>query len=198
MSQTSHVRILHSAERDDVSSFNSKTVCLCQSIKISYNKHVCKNKFNGNQMKINILYLWLLRNKKKLHRLMTRPRKNFVTRGKLGKQWDMKSWQDYRKGRKCYSQRFTRQHRYGSRAKEYNDDIEIRGYACERLFIAVDLNHVGWNACECSTIRDKTPLLAGTSVKANRVEVVWPWASYQIRINAGCACAGNVFPATAD
>ena len=96
---------------------------------------------------------------------------------------------------------FTRQHKYGSRAKEYNDDIEIRGYACERLFIVVDLNHVWSNACECSTIRDKTPLLAGKSVKANRVEVVWSWASYRIRIKAGCACvgnAGNVFLATAD
>ena len=34
------VRILHLAEEDDLSSFDSKSACLCQSIEINYNKHV--------------------------------------------------------------------------------------------------------------------------------------------------------------
>ena len=38
-SQTSQLRILHLAEDDNWSLFNSKTVCLCQSFKIN-NKHV--------------------------------------------------------------------------------------------------------------------------------------------------------------
>ena len=39
LSQTSKVRILDSAEDDHMSLFDSKTACLCQSIKIN-NKHV--------------------------------------------------------------------------------------------------------------------------------------------------------------
>ena len=34
------VRILHSAEEDNLSPFDSKIACLCQSIKINENKHV--------------------------------------------------------------------------------------------------------------------------------------------------------------
>ena len=40
MSQTSKVRILHSAEEDDLSPFNLKIACLYQSIKINNKKHV--------------------------------------------------------------------------------------------------------------------------------------------------------------
>ena len=35
------VRILHSAEEDNLSPFDSKIACLCRSIAISHNKHVC-------------------------------------------------------------------------------------------------------------------------------------------------------------
>ena len=40
VSETLWVRILHSAEEDNLSFFDSKIVCLCQSIEI-YNKYVC-------------------------------------------------------------------------------------------------------------------------------------------------------------
>ena len=39
-SETSQLRILHSAEEDNLSPFDSKISCLCQSIKINNNKHV--------------------------------------------------------------------------------------------------------------------------------------------------------------
>ena len=35
------VRILHSAEEDNLSPFDSNIACLCQTIKINNNKHVC-------------------------------------------------------------------------------------------------------------------------------------------------------------
>ena len=41
VSETSQLRILHSAEEDDFSPFDSKIACLCQSIEINNNKHVC-------------------------------------------------------------------------------------------------------------------------------------------------------------
>ena len=40
VSQTSQLRILHSATTDNLSPFDSKIGCICQSIKINYNKHV--------------------------------------------------------------------------------------------------------------------------------------------------------------
>ena len=36
------VRILHSAEEDNLSPFDSKIACLCQSIEINNNKHIYK------------------------------------------------------------------------------------------------------------------------------------------------------------
>ena len=40
VSETLWVRILHSAEEDNLSPFDSKIACLCQSIEITNNKHV--------------------------------------------------------------------------------------------------------------------------------------------------------------
>ena len=40
VSETPWVRILHSAEEDNLSPFDSKIACLCQSIEIN-NKYVC-------------------------------------------------------------------------------------------------------------------------------------------------------------
>ena len=40
VSQTSQLRILHSAEEDNLSPFHSKIACLWQNIKINNNKHV--------------------------------------------------------------------------------------------------------------------------------------------------------------
>ena len=40
-SETPWVRILHSAEEDNLSPFVSKIACLCQSIEINNNKYVC-------------------------------------------------------------------------------------------------------------------------------------------------------------
>ena len=42
LSQTSKVRILHSAEEDNLSPFDLKIACLRQSIKINNNKHACE------------------------------------------------------------------------------------------------------------------------------------------------------------
>ena len=42
--ETSQLRIPHSAEEDNLSPFDSKIACLCQSIEINNNKHVyCQN-----------------------------------------------------------------------------------------------------------------------------------------------------------
>ena len=41
VSETLWVRILHSAEEDNLSPFDSKIACLCQSIEINNNKYVC-------------------------------------------------------------------------------------------------------------------------------------------------------------
>ena len=43
VSQTSQLWILHSAEEDNLSPFDSKITCLCQSIKISNNIHMYKD-----------------------------------------------------------------------------------------------------------------------------------------------------------
>ena len=40
VSETSQLRILHSAEEDNLSPFDSKIACLCQRVKINNNKHV--------------------------------------------------------------------------------------------------------------------------------------------------------------
>ena len=40
VSETPWVRILHSAEEDNLSPFDSKIACLCQSIEINNNKYV--------------------------------------------------------------------------------------------------------------------------------------------------------------
>ena len=41
VSETLWVRILHSAEEDNLSPFDSKNACLCQSIEINNNKYIC-------------------------------------------------------------------------------------------------------------------------------------------------------------
>ena len=43
VSETPWVRILHSAEEDNLSPFDSKIACLCQSIEINNNKYVLEN-----------------------------------------------------------------------------------------------------------------------------------------------------------
>ena len=40
VSETSQLRILHSAEEDNLFPFDSKIACLCQSIEIDTKKHV--------------------------------------------------------------------------------------------------------------------------------------------------------------
>ena len=45
VSQTSKFRILHSAEEDNLSPFNSEMACLCQSIRINNNIHLSIAKF---------------------------------------------------------------------------------------------------------------------------------------------------------
>ena len=45
VSETLWVRILHSAEEDSLSPFDSNIACLCQSIKIKNNKHIQINKY---------------------------------------------------------------------------------------------------------------------------------------------------------
>ena len=44
VSETSQLRILHSAEVDNLSPFDSKIACLCQSIEINNNTHVYRHR----------------------------------------------------------------------------------------------------------------------------------------------------------
>ena len=58
------VRILHSAEEDNLSSFDSKFACLCQSIKIKNNKHVCSIRVCNDDIRnvhvsSLVMHLWL-------------------------------------------------------------------------------------------------------------------------------------------